>query len=142
MGGALAALLLPQFGWRSVWYVGGALPLVILPLQFLTLPESIRVLVLRSSPRERIAGLLKRLDPTFVVPANAVFDVAEMRVPGVSVRHLFSDSRGAGTVLLWAIFILNLLEIFLLQSWLPALTHAAGLPIETAVSVSPFWCLR
>jgi AAHS family 4-hydroxybenzoate transporter-like MFS transporter len=58
-----------------------------------------------------------------------------MYVRGVPVRHLFSDRRGAGTLLLWAIFILNLLEIFFVQSWLTVLAHAAGLPIETAVTI-------
>jgi hypothetical protein len=99
------------------------------------LPESIRVLVLKSAPPQQIAGFAQASRPNLVVPANAIFDVAEMCVRAVPVRHLFSDGRGAGTLLLCAIFTLNLLEIFFVQSWLTGLTHAAGLPIETAVTI-------
>ena len=37
--GGLAAGLIPHFGWRSVWYVGGLLPLILLPVQYAALPE-------------------------------------------------------------------------------------------------------
>ncbi len=33
-GGAVAASLIPIYGWRSVWYVGGILPLLLVPVQF------------------------------------------------------------------------------------------------------------
>src|SRR5580698_3297908 len=38
LGGFLAAALIPQFGWRSVFVVGGAAPLVLAPILALRLP--------------------------------------------------------------------------------------------------------
>jgi AAHS family 4-hydroxybenzoate transporter-like MFS transporter len=40
VGGLLAAALIPRWGWQSVFYVGGAVPLVIAALMLRYLPES------------------------------------------------------------------------------------------------------
>ena len=45
----------------SVFIVGGVLPLLLLPLLFSALPESIRFLVVHEAPREPIARLLNRI---------------------------------------------------------------------------------
>jgi MFS transporter, AAHS family, 4-hydroxybenzoate transporter len=133
--GALAAWLIPAFGWRSVWYLGGVLPLVLLPLQFFLLPESIRFLVVRNAARPRITKLLGRIDPHLSIPATAHFEIAEARAPGVPVAYLFRDGRRIGTILLWIMFFANLLDIFFLQNWIPALTAGAGIPVRTAVII-------
>src|SRR5262249_16739402 len=51
--GWVAALLLPELGWQSVFVVGGILPILIVALSFALLPESIRFLLRwhRSDPR-------------------------------------------------------------------------------------------
>src|ERR1035437_3412408 len=41
-GGALAAWVLPWGGWRALFYIGGALPLIVTVFGYFTLPESIR----------------------------------------------------------------------------------------------------
>src|SRR5579864_2115889 len=46
LGGLLAAALIPQFGWRSVFVVGGIAPLLLVPVLALRLPESVRFLAL------------------------------------------------------------------------------------------------
>lgn len=134
-GGAVAAALIPHYGWRSVWYVGGALPVLLLPLQFALLPESIRYLVVSEAAVERITRLVKRLDPHFAPPAGVRYEIAEARAPGVPVVHLFRDNRSLGTTLLWVIFFMNLLDIFFLQNWIPTIAHGAGLSVRTAVII-------
>ena len=109
-GGALAAWLIPAFGWRSVWYVGGVAALLV-PLQFAALPDSIRFLVVKEAARDRIAKLVRRIDRSFAVPAEARFEIAEARAPGVPVAHLFRGNRTSGTILLWIMFFCNLLAI-------------------------------
>jgi MFS transporter, AAHS family, 4-hydroxybenzoate transporter len=134
-GGAIAAVIIPQFGWRSVWYLGGALPLLLLPLQFFALPESIRFLVIAGAAREKIAALARRIDKRFQVSADARFEIAEARTSGVPVLHLFRDGRAWGTVLLWTIFFMNLLDLYFLQNWIPVITNAAGVPVQTAIVI-------
>src|ERR1700712_5980455 len=58
LGGFLAAALIPQFGWRSVFVVGGLVPLLLVPVLMLRLPESGRFLALTGGAHERVAQLL------------------------------------------------------------------------------------
>ena len=57
-GGFLAAWMIPHFGWRSVLVLGGVAPLVLLVLMLLLLPESIRYMVAKGQPTERIRAVL------------------------------------------------------------------------------------
>jgi MFS transporter, AAHS family, 4-hydroxybenzoate transporter len=58
LGGLLAAALIPQFGWRSVFVVGGVVPLLLVPILAQLLPESVRFLVLTGRGPQRVAELL------------------------------------------------------------------------------------
>jgi AAHS family 4-hydroxybenzoate transporter-like MFS transporter len=40
LGGLLTALLIPRFGWASIFYVGGIFPLMLLPAFAIIMPES------------------------------------------------------------------------------------------------------
>src|SRR5579871_4929187 len=57
LGGFLAAALIPHFGWRSVFVVGGAAPLVLAPILGWRLPESVRFLALTGRADARVAEL-------------------------------------------------------------------------------------
>ena len=59
LGGFLAADLIPRFGWRSVFLVGGIAPLIMVPILVWRLPESVRFVATTGQAPERIAGLLK-----------------------------------------------------------------------------------
>src|SRR5207302_8694659 len=55
LGGFLAAALIPHFGWRSVFVVGGIAPLIMVPILARRLPESVRFLALAGRAPERVA---------------------------------------------------------------------------------------
>src|SRR5437660_5713818 len=59
LGGMLAADLIPRFGWRSVFLVGGIAPLIMVPILVWRLPESVRFAAAAGQAPERVAGLLK-----------------------------------------------------------------------------------
>ena len=133
--GLSATRLLPAFGWQSVFLLGGFLPLLLAPVVFWGLPESIRFLVLRGAPSEEISALLRRLDPALQTARYARF-VAEERISsGVSVAALFQHGRAKRTVLLWIVSFMSLFDIFLLANWLPTEMRTLGLPVETAILV-------
>lgn len=136
LGGGLTAALISRFGWRPVFLVGGALPLLLTPALFLMLPESILFLVAKGAKRERIAQLLSRIDPGFTVPADARFVSPESAGAGVPVAQLFRGGRAVGTLLLWVVFFLNLMDFFFLQNWLPTIFTDSGYTTEIAVLVS------
>ena len=53
--------------------------------------------------------------------------------------HLFTEGRSIGTMLLWVPFFLNLLMLYFIITWLPALLRQTHLPVSAGIfSVSIF----
>jgi len=130
--GFVSAFLIPTFGWRAMLYLGGLLPIALVPLLFAELPESIRHLVLQGSQTARVAAILSRISPARAFPDGTRFAISEERGHGVPVGHLFRERRALPTVLLWIVFFMSLLNIFLINFWLPTLTHDAGIALTLA----------
>lgn len=135
LGGVVAAALIPSFGWQSVFYVGGVVPLVIAIAMLKFLPESIQFQVLKGVDRQKTMAVLRRILPGKNIPADAELLVTETNKAGVPVVALFSDGRKLGTITLWAISFLNLIALYFLSNWLPTITKLAGLSLEKAVLV-------
>jgi len=106
LGAALAATIgIAGFsgGWQVVFYVGGLVPLVIVPLLGLYLPES-AVFRLRQSQAEQ--------------PGDAV---------RVSVlQGLFGNGSVTATLLLWVSYFFTLMVVYILINWLPSLLVGQG----------------
>src|SRR3954471_10153451 len=82
VAGFIATYLIPHFGWRSVFYFGGTVPLVIGVLMFVSLPESLQFLTLKKKGSAVIARWLRRVEPSMTVPAGAEFVVNETKKEG------------------------------------------------------------
>jgi MFS transporter, AAHS family, 4-hydroxybenzoate transporter len=133
-GGLLAAHLIPELGWRSVLYVGGvsgvALGLALLVL----LPESLRFLAAHGR-HAAAARYLRRVAPGLARAGSELWPVSSEEVQGgFPVRHLFTNGRAAGTVLLWVIIFFNMMEIYTVNQWLPLLINKAGVALPAAIS--------
>src|SRR3984885_6181483 len=133
-GGFIAAWLIPRFGWGSGFYFGAPPPLVISIIMIFALPESLQFLVLHRKNLEQAARWLRRIDPTAPRDADRYF-VEETKRKGVPWVHLFHEGRGVGTVLLWIINFMNLLNLYFLASWLPTVANQAGYGVRTSVLV-------
>ena len=133
IGGFVAAWLIPHFGWRSVFYFGAAVPAVIGIVMLAWLPESLQFLVLRGKKPATAAKWLKRVDPAAGSDARSEYVVAEESRKGVPFVHLFYGGRGMGTLLLWILNFMNLLNLYFLSSWLPTVVKDAGYSTSTAV---------
>jgi AAHS family 4-hydroxybenzoate transporter-like MFS transporter len=134
LGGLVAAWLIPAFGWRSVFYFGGMIPLVIGMLMFRYLPESLQYLVLRGKGKETVRHWLVRINPRAMPPPlSAEYSVHEAKLAGVPAAHLFRNGRGPTTVLLWTINFMNLLNLYFLSSWIPTVVRDAGYTTRIAV---------
>jgi benzoate transport len=125
IGGALTALAIPRYGWRSAFAIGGAMSLMLLLVAWRRLPESLDFLVTRRPP-----GALSRL--------NAL--LGRMSLPAVSVLPEPAAGPGADvgrtplqllltptTVLVWVTFFCTMAAFYFIVSWTPRLLNAAGL---------------
>src|SRR5215510_7711758 len=107
IGGFVAAWMIPAFGWRSVFYFGGAIPLLGALAMIWGLPESLQFLAVRSAAlgtlnkgRDQLARWLKKLDPTIRIDNTTEFVTNEVAHGGIPIVHLFRDGRTAATLLL------------------------------------------
>jgi AAHS family 4-hydroxybenzoate transporter-like MFS transporter len=134
-GGFVSAALIPMFGWRSVFYLGGIAPLCLALVMFFWLPESLQFLVLRGKRREQLGRWLGRVDAATAITPDTEYVLAEEKKRGVPLRHLFSEGRAKVTILLWVVNFMNLLNLFFLAGWLPTVLSEAGHSTQTAVLV-------
>jgi MFS transporter, AAHS family, 4-hydroxybenzoate transporter len=131
--GQLAGVLLPRFGWPSVFIVGGVVPLLMVIALALWLPESPRFLAAKGKLSPRQSALLQSLG---IKPGQAAaqdLDVAR----GNPIKMLFGKGYALQTVLLWIIFVCSLMNLFLFVYWLPEVLHLTGFtPAEAARATS------
>jgi len=134
LAGLFAGHVLPLYGWRGLFWIGGALPLVLGFVLVAALPESPRFLARRQSDWPRLAQLLTKMERD--VPANAVFaDVAGQKViQHASFRSLFAPGQARDTIALWAAFFMCLLAVYAAFSWLPTMLASEGLSVSVAGS--------
>ena len=112
--------------------MGGLLPLLLLPALLLWLPESIRFLVARGKDSQQPLAILRKLEPDAIYGADVRCVLPEAPSPSSPVQ-LFTHQRAVGTCLLWIVFFSNLLILYFLINWLPAVLQQAGVPIERAI---------
>jgi MFS transporter, AAHS family, 4-hydroxybenzoate transporter len=120
-GGLLAAELIPAYGWRSVFYLGGAGAVVAAMILFIGLPESIRYLILRNPTSDRILAYARKLKPSAQFADDTRFTIQEQARTGVPVRHLFTEGRSAMTAFLWLALGFSFVTHFFLSQWMTTL---------------------
>ena len=135
LGGLLAAAMIPAFGWRSVFVVGGLAPLLLAPVLASRLPESVRFLALAGGANERVAQLLALVNPAAVFAPGTRFVVHEPELTGIPVQHLFTSGRTLATLLLWVVFFMSLLDLYFLANWLPTVLNDLGASVSAAAVI-------
>lgn len=135
LGGTLAgftgALILPAYGWRALFLVGGGLPLVLAALLWTVLPESPRYLARHRARWPELAALLRRLGHD--VPADTAFvDSHEKTIARASVGSLFVPEFRRDTLALCGAFFFCLLSAYTGTNWVPSLLTGAGFGVDVA----------
>jgi AAHS family benzoate transporter-like MFS transporter len=128
---ALGILLIPTWGWSSVFFVA-AVPLFVLPLLVRQLPESINFL-LRKGQVTSAQQLLQRAEPGYTPQADDTFHLEAGQAPKVSIVQIFQDGRLTNTLLLWLAFCCSLLMIYGISAWLPKLMSTAGYGVNSSI---------
>jgi MFS transporter, AAHS family, 4-hydroxybenzoate transporter len=123
--GAIAAWLVPHYGWPIIFVIGGVAPLVMAAVAGVWLPESIKYLTVKDRAAQ-VRRILAAIQPGAAVTPQTRFVLADERhATSFSPRLLFSDGLAAITPLLWLLFVLNLMGFYFLASWNPTLLASA-----------------
>jgi len=141
-GGFLAAWLIPQFGWRSVLALGGVTPLVLALAMLAMLPESVRFMVARARPVEKIRATLARVSASAASAAS--FTLSESR-PSTSgkagIALVLSRQYLVGSVMLWLAYFMGLVIFYALINWMPILFKDAGVEPRSATLIAALFPL-
>lgn len=142
-GGFFAAWLIPNFGWRSLLILGGVVPLVLAVLMIVVIPESVRFMVVRKAPVERIRKVLSRISAD--AQRASGFVMGEVRAAGAAATHkgglalILSRRYIVGTVMLWIAYFSGLVIVYGLVNWMPVLFKEAGIePARAAIIAALF----
>ena len=133
VAGFVARWLIPQFGWQSVFLVGGAIPLSIAIAMLVGLPESLQFLAVRRRRLDQVARWLKQLDPTDQDRCRRRH-TSPTKSPGEAFRSFTCSTTGGRlvTVLLWIVNFMNLLNLYSVSSWLPTVVNGMGYDQNTS----------
>jgi AAHS family 4-hydroxybenzoate transporter-like MFS transporter len=104
LAGLGAAIILPAYGWRGFYLIGGAIPFLFSIVMRAALPES----------------------PHFVRHARG------QAPPRPRLVSLFRDGLGPMTIAIWTLIVLLSMSLYLLSAWTPVLLRESGLDVRSA----------
>lgn len=131
--GFLAGKILPAFGWRWLFILGGLAPLAGLLAQSAFLRESPRFLARHPARWPELAAFLRRTGHE--VSADSSFtDLTEHHVARASVGALFTADFWSDTLALWIAFGACMLAVYAGFNWIPSLLTGAGWQVAQASS--------
>jgi len=140
LGSLLASVIVPLYGWQSVFMVGGILPLAVALFVFKALPESPAFLIANGRRDPQASSTILRLRPDFPKDQTERLSFVDSGLglrPGVGA--LFGKNLGIATLLFWTLFICTQAMVFFIQSWYPTLLTRNGYDIETALQIFSLW---
>lgn len=136
LGGFIAAPLLAEYGWRSIFLAGGIATLLMFVVVYLWVPESMQFLI-RRRPKHALARLNRILarfgrPPATALPEEGAGDEGTR----ANVFSLLTPARRAKTLQLWSTFFFCFISLYFLMSWIPKLVVNAGLSESYGVYAS------
>ena len=133
IAGFSAVWLLPIGGWPALFIAAGVLPIVVAAVLAFAMPESLSFLGTGSKDQGRMRKIALRIAPALA--ADAELYTSEKKLLGVPLKHLFTEGRSIGTILLWLLFFLDYGILIFFLSWVPTLIKMAT-GSTTALGVS------
>lgn len=132
LAGMFASAVLPASGWRSLFILGGLLPIAFAVLQFFLLPESPRYMARRDSMQAALRRLMTRLHGS-VEDGVRLVDLGEpANARAGRFKDLLSPQLLRETLALSGAFFMCLLSLYSAYSWLPAMLTFEGMNIGLA----------
>lgn len=130
MTSVIAGYIMPDYGWRGMFWFGGLLTLSMVVVAWLFMPESLKFLFHRRpvDALERINRILRKLKKETLGEMPEVVEEHHTGQTGIvhgMLRLLHKDQRKT-TLTLWTAFILCFSTLYFLMSWIPKLMEDSG----------------
>lgn len=131
LSGLVAARIIPEYGWRTMYQVAGAATAITLPLIHFFLAESLDFLF-KARPKnalEKANRILKKMS----LPLLAQLPEVKISANKASMTSLFKPDFKAATLKLWLAFFMSFVTLYFLTSWIPKLAVGTGISLELAI---------
>jgi MFS family permease len=132
----MAAWLIPEYGWRSMFIAGGAISTLLLPVVYLVMPESLEFL-LHKQPKNALVSanrILARMKYESLGQLPVTDQIAMTgKSPGsmlTNIMSLLGPDMRASTLKLWISFFMAFFTLYFLMSWIPKIAEDTGLSME------------
>jgi benzoate transport len=134
MTSVMAGLILPEYGWRGMFWFGGGLTLVMGLVAWAMIPESLKYLLERrpENALEHVNRILRKLKKDTLDSLPEVAATATQKASGVAnnMRSLLTHEHRATTLTLWLTFFMCFSTLYFLMSWIPRMMEQAGFTPE------------
>jgi len=136
MTAVIGSIIMPEYGWRGMFWFGGGLTLFMGIVTWVFLPESLQFLIDR-----RPKGALEKINLTLQKLGKG--DIGELPDIGNSrdksssanaidnFQDLFRNDYWKPTLTIWACFLLCFSTMYFLMTWIPALMEYSGFTAAT-----------
>ena len=125
-----AGFIMPEYGWRGMFWFGGGVTLLLGVVAWLLIPESLKYLFERrpANALDRVNGILTKLGKQTLAALPRVDEAAARdKVSfGKTLLSLVSTEHRTATINLWLAFFLSFVSLYFLMSWIPKLMEDAG----------------
>ena len=144
IGGMLSIPLIQNFGWQSVFLLGGILTVASIVLVWAKMPESLDFLAVKSlregseAPQSEAAEIARRLGlgDTALLTHDAGQQASDGQGddgPRNSYLALFSPANLRNTLMLWAVFFIIMFGFYFANTWTPQLLTQVGFTAEEGI---------
>ncbi|MEU5850905.1 MFS transporter [Saccharopolyspora shandongensis] len=123
LGGAVAKLVVTEYGWRATFFAGAVLTLVMVLVVAAAMPESLDHLISRR--RQGALSKVNRLLDRMRLPTVDSLPDPELGARRVKVTTLLTRDA-ARTVLLWISYFVMMAGFYFAVSWTPLLLQQSG----------------
>lgn len=133
LGGLIAAVVIADHGWQSIFLYAGILTIILGVLIYLVVAETMSFIIKRKPDGafERVNRTLKYIGQEQITQLPPVS--TSERQESATVVSLLTPARRTTTMLVWAGFFLGFAAVYFLTSWVPQIMVNAGVSQEQAI---------
>jgi AAHS family 4-hydroxybenzoate transporter-like MFS transporter len=134
LAGLFASVVLPLYGWRGLFFIGGSFPMILGLVLLFALPESPRFLVRRPERWSELRHLLTKMSRPSETSAVFSDQIEQNAEEHKGFTALFDKAFARDTLAIWCAFFMCLLTVYSAFSWLPTMLNSEGLDVALASS--------
>ena len=131
----VAGFIMPEYGWRGMFWFGGGVTLSMGLVAWIFIPESLKYLFEQRpmNALERVNVILNKLGKDTLDQLPVVARQQARQVKGFfgNMAALLAKEHRTTTLLLWTTFFMCFATLYFLMSWIPKLMEQTGYSVET-----------